>query len=105
MAKSNTEKNNEQGNTVNIGKKPTGVYVLAVATAMKNGDITIQARGNAISSAVSVALVSMQRLDLKQKNINIATESVDFKKRNEQGDETGETTKGNISTIKIILGK
>jgi len=95
----------EKGNIIYIGKKPLNIYVLSVATAMKKGDVTIKARGQAISTAVDTALVSQDRLDLKQKNINIKTEEVDIKERNEQGEETGQTIKHNFSAIEITIGK
>ena len=58
-------------NVVYIGKKPTMNYVLAVVTQFNSGmqEVTIKARGNAISRAVDVKEIVLNRFmtNLKDK--------------------------------------
>jgi DNA-binding protein len=86
-------------NVVYIGRKPVMVYTLAVMTALKGeGDeVTLMARGKAISKAVDVAeVVRNQFLEgLEVKGIGIGTETLE--------NEDGSTR--NISNIAITLGK
>ncbi len=86
------------GNVVFIGIKPVMNYVLAVITQVNQGvgDVTLKARGQAISRAVDVAEITRNRFlqDSVVKNIAIGTEIM-------QGDR-GAT---NVSTIEIVLGK
>jgi len=50
-------------NTVFVGNKPVMNYVLAVVTQFNNGaeEVTIKARGKAISRAVDTAEISLNR--------------------------------------------
>jgi DNA-binding protein len=86
-------------NIIYIGRKPVMAYTLAVMTALKGDskDVTLMARGRAISKAVDVAeVVRNQFLEsLKVKGISIGTEELE----NEDG------TTRNISNIAINLGK
>ena len=86
-------------NTVFIGKKPTMNYVLAVITQFNTGasEIVIKARSRAISHAVDVAEVVINRFmpDAKVKDIQIGTESIT----------TEEGTTINVSSIEITLTK
>lgn len=86
-------------NVVFIGVKPVMNYVLAVITQFNQGvgDITLKARGKAISRAVDVAEITRNRFlqGLVVKNISIGTESI-------SGEGGGLT---NVSTIEIVLGK
>ena len=87
-------------NTVYIGQKPTMNYVLAVITNFNSSDtkeVTLKARGRAISRAVDVAEIVNRRFmkDLKVNAITIGTEEI-------QQQEGGTR---NISTIEIGLGR
>jgi DNA-binding protein len=83
-------------NTVFVGNKPVMNYVLAVVTQFSNGadEVTIKARGKAISRAVDTAEISLNRfLDgIVKKEIITSTEIIDT--------DTGKT---NVSSIEIIL--
>jgi len=85
-------------NTVFIGIKPVMNYVLAVITQfnMGTGDVTLKARGKAISTAVDVAEITRNRFlqGLKVKSISIGTEKLQ-----------AESGTINVSTIEITLGK
>ena len=82
-----------------IGKKGAMSYVLAAVTQFNSGanEISIKARGRAISRAVDVAeMVRSQFLpDVKVKKITIGTETLAL--------ENGE--QGKVSAIEIILEK
>ena len=85
-------------NTVFIGIKPVMNYVLAVITQFNTGarDVTLKARGKAISRTVDVAEIVRNRFlqGLVVRNISIGTEEVQ-----------GERGATNVSTIEIVLGK
>jgi len=85
-------------NTVFIGVKPVMNYVLAVITQfnMGSGDVTLKARGKAISAAVDVAEITRNRFlqGLKVKSISIGTEQLQVE---------GGTI--NVSSIEITLEK
>ncbi len=86
-------------NTVFVGKKATMNYVLAVVTQMNQGsnDVTIKARGKAISRAVDVAEIVKNKFvtEAKIDDIKIATEEIST--------EEGNLLK--VSAIEIILKK
>ena len=86
-------------NTIFIGRKPTMNYVLAVVTQFNTGapEIVIKARGRAISRAVDVAEIVVNRFipDATVKDIQIGTESL--------ATEEGPTV--NVSSIEITLAK
>ncbi|MGB9592280.1 MAG: DNA-binding protein Alba [Candidatus Hadarchaeum sp.] len=85
-------------NVVFIGVKPVMNYVLAVITQFNQGinEITLKARGKAISRAVDVAEIVRNRFlpNMVVRNISIGTETMQAE---------GGTT--NVSTIEIVLGK
>ncbi|MEM3526447.1 MAG: DNA-binding protein Alba [Candidatus Jordarchaeaceae archaeon] len=86
-------------NTVFVGnKKPTMNYVLAVITQFNKGtkEVSIKARGRAISKAVDVAEITRERFlsDVTLKNIEISTESIE----NEKG-------QSNVSAMTITLAR
>jgi len=85
-------------NVVFIGIKPVMNYVLAVITQFNvgSGNVTLKARGRAISRAVDVAEITKNRFlqGLVVKNISIGTEELQ-----------GEGGAVNVSTIEIVLGK
>ncbi len=74
-------------------------YCLAVMTSLKdaNAEVTLMARGRAISKAVDVAEVVRNQFisDLEVKDISIGTEQL----------ETEDGSPRNISNISIILAK
>ena len=87
-------------NVVFVGKKPPMNYVLACLTLLQNGapDITLKARGKAISTAVAAAqLLTKQFVPyIHVKNIGISTEQV-------KSTETGEMS--SVSSMEILLSK
>ena len=86
-------------NVVFVGIKPVMNYVLAVITQFNEGghEVTLKARGKAISRAVDVAEIVRNRFlqGTAVQNILIGTEEVQT--------ESGE--KINVSTMEIVLGK
>lgn len=91
-----------KNNSVLIGRKPVMNYVLACITLFHSGakEVSIKARGRAISRAVDVAEIVRRRFlrDVKVKKIEIGTEQLEFK------DSEGESgVQRNVSTIEITL--
>ncbi len=90
-----------QRNDVLIGRKPVMNYVLACITLFHGGatEISVKARGQAISRAVDVVEVCRRRFlpDVKVKNIKIGTEQL------APFEEGGSPT--NVSTMEITLAK
>jgi DNA-binding protein len=86
-------------NTVFVGTKPPMNYVLAAITLFHDNakEVSIKARGRAISRAVDVAEIVKNRFmsDVKVKDISIGTEQI----TGEQGN------KISVSTIEIALTK
>jgi len=88
----------EELNVVYIGRKPTMSYVMAVITGFSGSnakEVTLKARGQAITTAVDVAEIIRRRFmkDLKIGKITIGTEEI-------QREEGGTR---NVSTIEITL--
>jgi len=87
-----------EDNVVFIGNKPVMNYVLAVVTQFNNGaaEVTVKARGKAISRAVDAVEVSRNRFlhEIKIKDIKIGTEKI----ATDRGD-------SNVSTIEIMMVK
>ena len=94
MAEQKTEEN-----VVYIGKKGIMNYVLAVITQFNNGakEVSIKARGKAISRAVDVAEIVRNRFmpEVSVKTINISTEEL----KSPDGNPV------NVSAIEIVLTK
>jgi DNA-binding protein len=88
-----------EGNAVLIGRKPVMNYVLACITFFHGGakEVSIKARGRAISRAIDVVEVVRRRFlpDVKVARIGIGTDQIAPR---EEG--RGLT---NVSTIEIIL--
>ena len=86
-------------NAVLIGKKPVMNYVLACITLFHGGatEISIKARGRAISRAIDVVEVVRHRFlpDVKVKRIGIGTDQISSR---EEGNSLT-----NVSTIEITL--
>lgn len=88
-------------NTIYVGNKPPMNYVMAVITGFNMSDtseITLKARGRAISTAVDVAEIVRNRFfkDAKVNAISIGTEQITPK-------EGGNPR--NVSTLEISLKK
>jgi len=85
-------------NAVFVGNKPVMNYVLAVLTQFNSGvkEVSVKARGRAISRTVDVAEIVRKRFlpDVEVKDIKISTEKVE----SEQGE-------ANVSAIEITLAK
>jgi len=88
----------KDNNTVFVGNKPVMNYVLAVITQFNNGaeEVSIKARGKAISRAVDTAEIALNRFltDVDKKEIITATEVIDT--------DSGQT---NVSSIEILLAQ
>jgi len=85
-----------------IGRKPAMSYVLAVITSLSASnakDITLKARGQAITTAVDVAEITRNRFikELKVSKISIGTE--------EMPPREGENRARMVSTMEITLTK
>ena len=93
---------NPDENTIFVGNKPPMSYVLAIITAFSSGnnkEITLKARGQAITTAVDVAEITRSRFikELKVKSIAIGTA--------EMPPREGETKSRMVSTIEIAMSK
>lgn len=88
-----------ESNSVLIGRKPVMNYVLACITFFHGGakEVSVKARGRAISRAIDVVEVVRRRFlpDVKVARIGIGTDQIAPR---EDGD--GLT---NVSTIEIVL--
>jgi len=85
-----------------VGNKPPMSYVLAIITAFSSGsekEITLKARGQAITTAVDTAEITRSRFlkDLKLTKVSIGT--VEMPPRE------GESRSRMVSTIEITLTK
>ena len=92
----------KQQDVIFVGNKPPMSYVLAIITAFSSGQskqITLKARGQAITTAVDVAEIARSRFikDLKVTTIAIGTA--------EMPPREGETRPRMVSTIEITLSK
>jgi DNA-binding protein Alba len=92
----------EKSDVIFVGSKPPMSYVLAVITSLSTNDakdITLKARGQAITTAVDVAEITRARFlkDLKVKKISIGTE--------EMPPREGQNRSRMVSTMEITLGK
>jgi DNA-binding protein len=88
-----------ENNSVLIGRKPVMNYVLACITLFHSGvkEVSIKARGKAISRAIDVVEVVRRRFlpDVKVASIGIGTDQISPQ---EEGN-----TLTNVSTIEITL--
>jgi DNA-binding protein len=85
-----------------VGRKPAMSYVLAVITSLSASnakEITLKARGRAITTAVDVAEITRSRFlkDLKIDKIAIGTEEIPPRE--------GENRARMVSTMEITLTK
>jgi|SRR3989337_1171657 len=91
-----------QSDVIFVGNKPPMSYVLAIITAFSGGsakEITLKARGQAITTAVDSAEITRSRFikELKVKQIVIGT--------TEMPPREGENRSRMVSTIEITLSK
>ncbi|MEM2889445.1 MAG: DNA-binding protein Alba [Candidatus Bathyarchaeia archaeon] len=92
----------EKSGVIFIGRKPAMSYVLAIITSVSTSnvkEITLKARGKAITTAVDVAEITRNRFikDLKISKITIGTEELPPRE--------GETRVRMVSTMEITLTK
>ena len=92
----------EKRDVIFVGSKPPMSYVLAIITSFSASDakeITLKARGQAITTAVDVAEIVRSRFlkDLQVDKIKIGTE--------EMPPREGENRSRMVSTIEITLTK
>jgi len=92
----------EKSGVVFVGSKPPMNYVLAIITSLSASDakeITLKARGRAITTAVDVAEITRSRFikDLKVSKISIGTEELAARE--------GENRSRMVSTMEITLTK
>lgn len=92
----------EKSGVVFIGRKPAMSYVLAIITSLStpnSKEITLKARGRAITTAVDVAEITRSRFlkDLKIDKITIGTEELPPRE--------GENRTRMVSTMEITLTK
>jgi DNA-binding protein len=90
----------ENAGIVFIGRKPAMSYVLAIITSLSSSnakEITLKARGQAITTAVDVAEIARSRFlkDLKIGKINIGTEEMPARE--------GQNRPRMVSTMEITL--
>jgi DNA-binding protein len=90
----------KEPNIIYVGRKPTMSYVLAVITSLTGSnakEVTLKARGQAITTAVNVAEIIRRRFmkELKVGKVDIGTE--------EMPPREGESRTRNVSTIEITL--
>jgi DNA-binding protein len=86
--------------TVFIGRKPAMSYVLAIITSLSSSnakEITLKARGQAITTAVDAAEITRSRFlkDLKVSKIAIGTEEIPPRE--------GENRPRMVSTMEITM--
>ncbi len=92
----------EKSGIVFIGNKPPMSYVLAIITSLSSSNarqITLKARGRAITTAVDAAEITRRRFlkDLKVSKISIGTEEMPARE--------GENRARMVSTMEITLTK
>jgi DNA-binding protein len=91
----------ENADVIFVGNKPPMSYVLAIITSLSSGnlEITLKARGQAITTAVDVAEITRNRFvkDLKVTKIAIGTA--------EMPPREGENKSRMVSTMEITMSK
>jgi len=92
----------ENRNVIFIGNKPPMSYVLAIITSLSAGnakEVTLKARGQAITTAVDAAEITRRRFlkDLQISKVSIGTA--------EMPPREGESRSRMVSTMEITLAK
>ena len=100
--KKTTKPVEKKPDVVFVGNKPPMSYVMAVMTALSSGaitEITLKARGRAITTAVDVAEITSNRFmkDLAVTSVGIGTEEMPARE--------GDNRSRNVSIIEIKLAK
>lgn len=96
MSTPHDDNSDNSDNSVYIGKRPTMNYVMAAMVILNRGtDCTIKARGRAISHAVDVAEILINKFfpSAKYKDIRISTEHLT--------NDDGKTS--NVSSMEIVV--
>ena len=96
------KKMTENADVIFIGNKPPMSYVLAIITSLSSGlpkEITLKARGQAITTAVDVAEIARNRFVKELKVTKIAIGTAEMPPRE------GETKSRMVSTMEITLKK
>jgi DNA-binding protein Alba len=92
----------ENADVIFVGNKPPMSYVLAIITALSSApdrEITLKARGQAITTAVDVAEIARNRFVKELKVTKIAIGTAEMPPRE------GETKSRMVSTMEISLKK
>ena len=92
----------EHSDVIFVGNKPPMSYVLAIITSFSTGtlaEVTLKARGQAITTAVDVAEIARNRFIKDLKVTKIAIGTVEMPPRE------GETKSRMVSTMEITLIK
>ena len=92
----------KESDVIFVGNKPPMSYVLAIITAFSGGstkEVTLKARGQAITTAVDVAEIARNRFIKELKVASIAIGTVEMPPRE------GENRSRMVSTIEIALSK
>ncbi|MEM3703629.1 MAG: DNA-binding protein Alba [Candidatus Bathyarchaeia archaeon] len=92
----------ENEDVILVGNKPPMAYVLAIITSLSASnakEITLKARGRAITTAVDVAEITRRRFlkDLQITKVSIGTAEMPLRE--------GENRARMVSTIEITLAK
>ena len=92
----------KESDVIFVGNKPPMSYVLAIITAFSGGstkEVTLKARGQAITTAVDVAEIARNRFIKELKVASIAIGTVEMPPRE------GENRSRMVSTIEIAVSK
>jgi DNA-binding protein len=92
----------ENSDVIFVGNKPPMSYVLAIITSLASGktnEITLKARGQAITTAVDVAEIARNRFIKELQVTKIAIGTAEMPPRE------GETKSRMVSTMEISLVK
>ena len=96
------KKMTENSDVIFVGNKPPMSYVLAIITSFSSGtlkEVTLKARGQAITTAVDVAEITRNRFIKELKVAKIAIGTVEMPPRE------GESKSRMVSTMEITLSK
>jgi len=105
LHKANTKgvkKMTENSDVIFVGNKPPMNYVLAIITSFSSGtmkEVTLKARGQAITTAVDVAEITRNRFIKELKVAKIAIGTAEMPPRE------GENKSRMVSTMEITLSK
>jgi DNA-binding protein Alba len=92
----------ENSDVIFVGNKPPMSYVLAIITSLSSGktnEITLKARGQAITTAVDVAEITRNRFVKELQVTKIAIGTAEMPPRE------GESKSRMVSTMEITLNK